>query len=100
MKKCDDMMKRKHLQIQSLRLTLILSLKDTLTSSSEILHLHSHTTLAEGHEAGLGADGLDIGAGKVVLLADEFFEVDVFAEGHFAGVEEEDLALGVFYKAY
>lgn len=84
-----------HLQIQSLRLTLILGLEDTLTRSSEILHLHSHAALTEGHETGLRADGFDIGAGEIVLLVDEFFEVDVFAEGHFAGVEEEDFALGV-----
>lgn len=89
-----------HLQIQSLRLTLILGLEDTLTSSSEIFHLHSHASLAEGHETGFGADGFDIGAGEVVLLADEFFEIDVFAERHFAGVEEEDFALGVFCKVY
>ena len=87
-----------YLQIQSLGLTLILGLEDTLTSSSEIFHLHSHASLAEGHETSLGADGFDVGAGEIVLLADEFFEVDVFAEGHFAGVEEEDFALGVFYE--
>lgn len=85
-----------HLQIQSLRLALILSLEDTLTSSSEILHLHSHTALAEGHETSLGTDGFDIGTREIVLLADEFFKVDVFAEGHFAGVKEEDFALSVF----
>jgi hypothetical protein len=58
--------------------------------------LDSHTTFAKGHETSFGTNGLDIGAGEIVLLADEFFKVDVFAEGHFAGVEEEDFALGVF----
>mmetsp|Transcript_10690 Transcript_10690/g.27212 ORF Transcript_10690/g.27212 Transcript_10690/m.27212 type:complete len:286 (-) Transcript_10690:281-1138(-) len=61
----------------------------------EVVVLDLHSSLAEGEEAGLGADGLDVGAGKFVLGHDELLEVDVVGEVHAAGVDAEDVALGL-----
>jgi hypothetical protein len=84
------------LQVQALRLTVSLRLKNTLPCSPEVLHVDTHTTLTEGHETGFGADGLDISTGEVVLLVDELVEIDVHVERHLRGVESEDLLLGGF----
>lgn len=75
-----------HLQVQALRLALALGLQYSLPSGSEILHLYPHASLAKGHQTCFGAYGFDIGAGQIVLLADEFVQVNVLAERHLAGV--------------
>lgn len=42
----------------------------------------AHPALSEREQAGLGADGLDVGARQVVLGEDVLLEVDVVAERH------------------
>ena len=86
------------LQVQSLRFALALRLHDSLPRGPEVCHLHPHASLPQRHQSGFGADGLDVGSGEVVFLVDEFVEIDVIVEGHFGGVEGEDLAFGVFYR--
>lgn len=58
----------RQLQVQALGLTLLLRLEHTLPGGAEICHLHAHTTLTQCHHTRLGADGLDVGTGQVVLL--------------------------------
>ena len=83
------------LQVQSFNLLLRLRLHDPIPRGPEIGHLHPHSPLAERHQACFGAYCLDVRAGELVFLTDELFELDVFAEGHFGGVEVEDLAFGI-----
>jgi hypothetical protein len=85
------------LEVQALGFALALSLEYPLPGSSEVFHLDSHSTLPQRHETRLRADGFNIGAREVVLMADEFIKVDIFAQGHLAGVQRKDLSLGVFY---
>lgn len=85
------------LQVQALWLTLCLRLKDTFPCGAEVLHVNSHTTLTECHETSFGADGLDVGTRKVVLLVDELVEIDILVERHLGGVESKDLLLGGFF---
>lgn len=84
------------LQVQTLRLTLALRLKHSLPCTPEIGHLHPHSALTKSHQTSFAANSLDIRTRQVVLLVDEFVEVDVVAEGHFGGMEGKDLFLGVF----
>jgi hypothetical protein len=81
-------------QVQTLWLTLGLRLQYSLPCSAEVLHIDAHSSLTESQETSLGADGLDVGTGEVVLLVDELVKIDVLVEGHFGGVEGEDLLLG------
>ena len=83
------------LQVQTLGLTFLLRAQHTLARGPEIGHLDSHPALTQRHHARLGADGLDVGAGEVVLLRDELLELHVLGQAHLARVQEEDLALGV-----
>lgn len=92
------MITKKLLQIQALGLALLLGAQDALAGGAEVGHLDAHAALAQGEQAGLGADGLDVGAREVVLLGDELVEVDVLVEAHLAGVEVEDLALRVLVR--
>lgn len=89
---------KEFLEIQSLRFTFALRLHHSFTSSAEVLHLHSHTALAESHHTRFRADGLDISTGEVVLLSDELVEVDILIERHLGCVEGEDLLLSVFCR--
>src|SRR4051812_24584736 len=82
------------LQVQSLRLTLTLCLKNPLPRSSEIGHLNTHSSFSKSQETSLGANCLDIRTGKIILLIDELLEIDIFIQGHLGGMEGEDLALG------
>ena len=82
------------LQVQTLWLALALCLQDSFPRRAEVLHVHPHSSLAQGQKTGFGADGLDIGTRQVVLLVDELVEVDVLVEGHLGRVEGEDLLLG------
>ena len=82
------------LQVQAFRLAFTLGLENPLSGRAEVSHLHSHPALTQSHEACLGAYGLDIGAGKIVLLVDELVEVDIVVERHLGGVEGENLLLG------
>lgn len=75
---------------------LALGLQDSLPRRPEVLHLDPHSSLTQGHQTGLGADGLDVGTGKVVFLVDELVEVNILIQGHFGGVQREDLLLGSF----
>ena len=85
------------LQVQSLhRATVLLRLHDALPGSTEILHLHSHPTLAQRHQTGFRANRSNIGSGEIVLLVDELVQIHVVTEGHLRRVESEDLLLGVF----
>lgn len=59
------------LQVQTLGLSLLLGTQHSLPRSSEIGHLDSHATFAEGHKTRLGANGLDISSRQIVLLGDE-----------------------------
>lgn len=56
------------LQVQSLWLALLLGLEYSLAGGPEICHLDPHTSLTQSHQTGLGAYGLDVGTGKVILL--------------------------------
>lgn len=84
------------LEIQPLRLPLSLRLHNPLPRAPEIGHLHPHPPFSQRHQPGLAADSLDIRAGEIVLLVDEFVKIDVGVEGHLRGVEVEDFAFGVF----
>lgn len=85
---------KSRLQVQTLWLTFRLRLQYSLPCSAEILHVDAHSPLTQSQETGLGADGLDVSTGEVVLLVDELIEIDVLVEGHLGGVECEDLLLG------
>lgn len=85
------------LQVQTLRLALCLCLQHALPGSTEVLHVHPHSSLAESQETSLGANGLDIGTGKVILLVDELIQVNVLVQGHLGCVQGEDFLLGRFW---
>lgn len=86
----------KRLEVQALGFALALGLEYSLPGSSEVFHLDPHSALTQCHETSLGTDGFDIGTREVVFLADEFVKVDILAQRHLAGVQSEDLSLGVF----
>src|SRR5688572_14437416 len=79
------------LQIQTLRLALLLRAKDTLTRRPEVRHLHSHTTLPQRHHTCLRADGFDVSSREIILLRDELLEIYIVVEIHLGCVEGEDL---------
>jgi len=83
------------LQVQALRLAFLLRPQNSLPSGTEVGHLDAHSALPESHETGFGANGLDVGTRQIILLGDELLEVDVLVKRHLAGVQGEDLALGV-----
>ena len=85
------------LQVQPFWLSLTLRLHHALPSTPKIGHLHPHSPLSQSPQACLGANGLDICTGKIVLLVDKLIKVDVVVERHFGSVEVEDLAFGDFY---
>ena len=85
------------LQVQALWLTLSLGFQHSLSCSAEVFHIDAHSALAESHETGFGADGLDVGTGEVVLLIDKFIKIDVFIKGHLRSVKGEDLLLSRFW---
>jgi hypothetical protein len=83
---------RQKLQVQPFRLTFSLRLENPFPSTSEILHLHSHPSLSERQQTCFCADGLDIRAGQIVLLVDEFIKLNILTQRHLGRVERENLA--------
>ena len=84
------------LKVQPLNLLLRLRLHNPIPRGPKIAHLDPHPPFPQRHEPSFRADSLDVRTGELVFLPDELFELDVFAKGHFRGVEVEDFAFGVF----
>jgi hypothetical protein len=68
------------LQIQPFRLSLTLSLHNTFPRAPEVRHLNSHPPLSQRHQPSLATNGLNIRAGKIIFLVDEFIQVHVVGE--------------------
>jgi hypothetical protein len=66
------------LQVQSLGLAFTLRLEYSLSCSSKVFHVDPHSALSQCHQPSLGADGLDIRTGQIILLVDELVKVNVF----------------------
>jgi hypothetical protein len=70
------------LQEEALGHVALLLVEGRLLGVLEVRLGHVHPALAQGQQAGLGADGLDVGPGEVVLGLHELLEVDVWAHAH------------------
>src|SRR2546423_11099871 len=83
------------LQIQSFWFPFSLRLHDPFSCTSEVCHLNPHSPFPQRQKSGLAADGFDVGSTKIVLLSDEFIQVDILGQRHFAGMQSENLFLRV-----
>mmetsp|Transcript_4964 Transcript_4964/g.16607 ORF Transcript_4964/g.16607 Transcript_4964/m.16607 type:complete len:323 (-) Transcript_4964:459-1427(-) len=82
-------------EVEPLGMSPLLLVEHVLLGLAELGLRHLHAALAQRQQAGLGADGLDVRAGELVLGHDEFLKVDVVRQGHLGRVDAEDVPLGL-----
>merc|ERR1719180_619234 len=83
------------LHVESLRGSLLLSVKHILLGLLEVFLGHLHPPLSESEKTSLSADCLDVSSREVVLGHDVLFKVNIFSQGHFSCVDAKDSALGL-----
>ena len=83
------------LQVQTLRLPFCLRLHNILPSAPEVCHVDPHASFSQCPQTSFAANRLDVGTTQIILLRDEFIEIDVIIQAHLAGVKCENLLLRV-----
>jgi hypothetical protein len=83
------------LQVQPLRLTLLLRLHDPLPRRPKISHLHPHSPFPQCHQPSLTTNRLNVRPTEIILLRNKLLQVHILVQAHLARMKREDLALGM-----
>ena len=101
----------RRLDVHPLRHAFLLAVQHILLGLLEVIRVDLHATLAQRHQACLGADclkigvarafdgdadaHLDVGTAQIILAHNELFEVDIGRQRHAASVDVENATLGL-----
>lgn len=86
------------LQVETRRLAALLAVNHAFTCCGEVLLGHAHPSFAERKETGFGDQTLDIRTAQLILHGHKLFQLDICIQIHTAGVEAEDVHLGLFIR--